>query len=189
MIILVVLALSIVVAFWRGGRFGNLAHLNLRWRGVILAGFLIQVLIFSSFWQDRAETYALTNWGYILSLLVLLVALVYNYRLPGMTVITLGFFLNFVAIALNGGYMPASPMAMQAAGRVVLLPGQMSSNSIGMGPQTILFFLGDVLAIPQGFIFPNVFSIGDIVIAIGAVILTQKGLLPSPTLPGQSPKT
>jgi hypothetical protein len=120
--------------------------------------------------------------------LLLLVALVYNYRLPGISVITLGFFFNFIAIALNGGYMPASPTAMEAAGRAVLLPGQISSNSIGMGPETILFFLSDVFAIPRGFIFPNVFSIGDIMIAIGAVILTQKGLVPSPTQPSQSPQ-
>jgi hypothetical protein len=183
MIILVVLALSIIVAIARGGRLQNLAHLNLRWRGVILAGFLIQILIFSSFWQERSETRAWTNWGYILSLLVLLVALIYNYRLPGISVITLGFFFNLVAIALNGGYMPASPTAMQTAGMPVLLPGQVVGNSIGMGPATVLFFLGDVFPIPRGFIFPNVFSIGDIVIAVGAVILTQKGLVRLPTLP------
>jgi hypothetical protein len=183
MIILVVLAVSIVVAFGRGGRFSNLTHLNLRWRGVILAGFLVQVIIFSTFWQERSETKALTNWGYSLSLLLLLVALVYNYRLPGMSVITLGFFSNFIAIALNGGYMPASPTALQTAGMTMLLPGEISSNSIGMGPETVLFFLSDVFALPRGFIFPNVFSIGDIVIAIGAVILTQKALFTSPHPP------
>jgi hypothetical protein len=183
MIILVVLAVSIVIAFARGGRLGNLAHLNLRWRGVILGGFLVQVLIFSSFWQGRIETKALTPWAYILSLSLLLVALVYNYRLPGMPVITLGFFFNVITVALNGGYMPASPTAMQTAGLSVLLPGQVMNNSIGMGPETVLFFLGDVFAIPRGFIFPNVFSVGDVVIAIGAVILTQKALLTFPLPP------
>jgi hypothetical protein len=180
MIILVVLAVSIIVAIVRGGRLQNLAHLHLRWRGVILAGFFVQVFIFSSFWQGRSETKPLTPWAYILSLLLLLVALCYNYRLPGMRVITLGFFFNFITVALNGGYMPASPAAMQTAGLPVLLPGQVMSNSIGMGPETVLFFLGDVFAVPRGFIFPNVFSIGDVVIAIGAVILTQKALLTSP---------
>jgi hypothetical protein len=183
MIILVVLAISILIALGRGGRFGNLVHLNLRWRGVILAGFLVQVIIFSSFWQERSETKSLTQWGYILSLLLLLVALVYNYRLPGMSVITLGFFFNFIAITFNGGFMPASPAAMQTAGMTALLPGQVSSNSIGMGPETVLFFLSDVFAIPRGFIFPNVFSIGDVVIAIGAVILSQKALLTLPDRP------
>ena len=183
MIVLVLLVLSIIIAFARGGRLQNLAHLNLRWRGVILSGFLIQVLVFSPFWEARNEPQALTQWGYLLSLSLLLVALLYNYRLPGMSVITLGFLFNFIAIALNGGYMPASPWAMQTAGRTVLLPGQVLSNSIGMGPDTVLFFLCDVFAIPWGFIFPNVFSVGDVLIAIGAVILTQKALLTSPDLP------
>lgn len=183
MIILVVLALSIIIALVRGGKLGNLANLNLRWRGVILIGFLIQVLIFSSYWQEKSETRSITQLGYVTALMLLLVALIHNYRLPGIPLITLGFFFNFVAIVLNGGYMPASPAAMQTAGLPVLLPGQVSSNSIGMGSETVLFFLSDIFAIPHGFIFPNVFSVGDVLIAIGAVILTQKTLVASPNLP------
>ncbi|MBI5648906.1 MAG: DUF5317 family protein [Chloroflexi bacterium] len=46
-----------------------------------------------------------------------------------------------------------------------------------MGLDTQLFFLCDIFAIPKGFIFPNVFSIGDILLTIGAVYLTQKTMV------------
>ena len=177
MIILVVLAVSIIVALLRGGRLGNLATLNLRWRGIIILGFLIQVLIFSSFWQNLSETRALTQYGYIASLCLLVAALAANRHIPGMPLITFGFLLNFITIAVNGGYMPASYSAMQSTALAPLLPAQVSSNSIGMGPETRLAFLGDIFAIPRGIPFSNVFSIGDVLIAIGAVYLIQRVLL------------
>lgn len=186
MFLLVVLAVAIVVALLRGGNLVHLASVPLRWRGVILSGFLIQVLIFSSFWQDRADTRGWTQFAYLLSLCLLVVALIGNRHIPGMTLLAAGLFLNFAAIAANGGYMPASPTAMQAAALRVLQPGEIANNSIGMGPDTRLGVLGDLFAIPHGIIFANVFSLGDVVIAVGAVYLIQKALvLPrSPTPAG-----
>jgi hypothetical protein len=183
MILLVVLGGSLVIALIRGGKISRFADLNLRWRGIILIGFLIQVLIFSNFWQGRIDTHALTPYIYLVSNGLLFIALVINYRLPGMPFLTLGLCLNLIAILFNGGYMPASPEALALAGHSSFTAGQISNNSIVMGPDTRLFFLGDIFAIPKGFIFPNVFSIGDILIAIGAVYLIQKTMVVSkPTL-------
>lgn len=183
MIVLLVLAVSIVVALLRGGRLGNLGLLNIRWRGVIILGFLIQVLIFSPDWQERDATRSVTQFAYLASLCLLVVALAVNYRVPGMKLIAFGFLLNFIAIAANGGYMPASLSALQNTGLAPLQPGQVSNNSIGMGPDTRLPFLGDVFAIPKGFPFSNVFSIGDVLIAMGAVWLIQEALVITPPLP------
>lgn len=174
MILFLVLALSLVIALVRGGKLDYLAQLNFRWTGLILAGFLIQVLIFSDFWQGNSDTSPLTPFVYLLSLVILLVALGINFRLPGLPLMTLGFGCNFLAIAANGGYMPSLNSAREVAGRVTLAAGQIVSNSIGVGPETRLVFLGDILAIPHDFIFPNVFSIGDALIAAGAFILIQK---------------
>ncbi len=177
MIILVVLAASIAIALLRGGSLGNLATLNIRWRGFILIGFLIQIIIFTPYWQEKSETRSLTQFAYLVSLCLLLVALAANQRIPGMKLITLGFFLNFLAIAANGGYMPASPSAFQMTKLPPLGPGEVSNNSIGMTADTRLPFLGDNFAIPKEFIFSNVFSVGDVLIALGAVYLIQKALV------------
>ena len=122
---------------------------------------------------------SLTQLAYLASLALLLVAVIANYRVPGIIIITCGFLLNFAVIAANGGYMPASATAMEIAGMPVLSPGHISNNSNGMAPETRLAFLADIIAIPKGFVFPNVFSVGDILIAIGAVYLIQKGMVVS----------
>lgn len=173
MILLVVLAAALVIAVARGGKIGNLALLSIRWSPLILIGLLIQVLIFSSFWQGNNEMRPLTQLGYLLSLGVLLVALIANRRLPGVAIMTLGFALNLTAIVLNGGYMPASPDALILAGLSHTQPGQISNNSIAAGPETRLLILADIFAIPAQLPFHNVFSIGDMLIALGAFFLIQ----------------
>lgn len=179
MFLLVVLVLALFVALIRGGKISRLADLNLRWRGVILIGFLIQVLIFSNSWQSRLDLQTLTPYFYLASMGLLVIALFANYRLPGMALITLGLCSNALAILFNGGYMPASPEALALAGQPPLPVGQITNNSIVMGPATQLFFLCDIFAIPKGFILPNVFSVGDILIAIGTVYMIQKTLVVS----------
>jgi CDP-diglyceride synthetase len=174
--IFVVLAVAIGIAFARGGKFSRLAQINFRLSALILAGFLIQVLIFSSPWQDDSQTRALTPYAYLLSLFLLLIALSQNQHLKGMRLITLGFALNALVIALNGGYMPTTPEARALAGQPVLAPGAVRNNSIGAGADTRLVFFSDIFAIPKGLPFPNVFSVGDVLIALGAAYLIYKGM-------------
>ncbi len=171
MFILVVVLIAIAVGVARGGKITNLAGLNIRWRGMIIAGFLLQVLIFTEFWQQRADLNSLTAAAYLLSLALLLTALVANRHLPGLNLISFGFFSNVLVIALNGGHMPSAPDARALAGRIPLEPGQVVSNSIGMGADTPLFFLGDVWALPWPGFLRNVFSVGDVLIAVGAFYL------------------
>jgi hypothetical protein len=174
MIILVVLLASLALAIVRRGKISNLGLLNIRWSGLIFIGLLIQLFIFQPFWQDRDETRALTQIAYLVSLTLLSLALLANLRLPGLAIISLGFCLNFIAIVLNGGYMPASPAAIAVSGLSQIDPGQAANNSIGAGPDTRVAFLTDIFAIPSLFIFHNVFSIGDVLIAVGGFYLIQR---------------
>lgn len=177
MFILFILIVSIVVGLLRRGKLARFIDINLRWRGVLIFGFLLQVLIFSEWWQTNPATKPITPYGYIASMIVLFVAVTKNFHIPGIRLITLGWCLNFSAILFNGGYMPASLDALALAGKPLRAPGEVWNNSIVMGPDTQLFFLCDIFAIPKGFIFPNVFSIGDILLTIGAVYLTQKTMV------------
>ncbi len=180
MIIFVVLAGSIVLALLRGGKLTNLGDQKVRWSPLILIGLLIQVLIFNSYWQEKIETRSVTPFAYLVSLLLVWTALAVNLHIPGMWLILFGFSLNLIVIALNGGYMPVLASARAVSGHRALAPGEVSNNVIGAEASTSLFFLSDIFAIPQGFLFPNVFSLGDVLIALGAVYLTQKIMLGSP---------
>lgn len=74
-------------------------------------------------------------------------------------------FLNIVAVLANGGHMPALPRALRAAGLVHVH----YNSSIAAAPN--LPWLVDRWAVPRFIHLGNVFSVGDVVIAVGAIVL------------------
>ena len=182
MIILFLMAGSILFALARNGKFMSLGKLRFRVPGLIFLGSAIQLIIFQKFWVENNETRPLTPAAYLISLSLLLVALVINHRVAGVKLLLLGFSLNFLAIVSNNGYMPVSPAARAIAGQSAIAAGQTLANVVGMGPDTRLEFLGDVFPIPRGFPFPNAFSIGDLLISIGAAYLIYRAMTVSPIL-------
>jgi Family of unknown function (DUF5317) len=87
-----------------------------------------------------------------------------NWRVPGMRLVALGGALNLVAICANGGVMPASPAALAGAGLAGDEPGFQNSAAVA-DPR--LAFLGDVFYVPASWPLSNVFSVGDVLIALG----------------------
>jgi hypothetical protein len=98
--------------------------------------------------------------------LVAAVFLAANWRLPGMPLVALGAAMNLVAIAVNGGIMPASPSALAGAGLPVDEPGFRNSAVL---PDPRLALLGDVFFIPASWPLSNVFSVGDVLLVLGVV--------------------
>lgn len=93
-----------------------------------------------------------------------------NRRLRGVNFVALGAGLNLAAIAANNGTMPASERAWNAAGYPVLTDHFANSN-VTDGAR--LWWLGDVFAIPKGYPFANVFSVGDVVIVVAVAYLAH----------------
>jgi hypothetical protein len=91
-----------------------------------------------------------------------------NVRLPGMPFVVLGTAANAVTIAANGGVLPASGDALRAAG---WSPGtgEFANSAALAAPR--LAFLGDNYVTPAWVPLANVFSIGDVLIAAGIVVL------------------
>jgi hypothetical protein len=87
-----------------------------------------------------------------------------NRHVPGMVLTALGAALNLLAIAANGGVMPASPAALSRAGLPADAPGFQNSAALD---EPRLAFLGDVFSIPASWPLSNVFSIGDVLIVAG----------------------
>jgi hypothetical protein len=93
-----------------------------------------------------------------------------NRHLPGLPLIAMGGALNLAAIVANGGVMPASAAALRLAG----LPAEAGFSNSAHVADANLAWLGDVFAIPSGWPFANVFSIGDVVVVIGLGYLTHR---------------
>jgi hypothetical protein len=107
---------------------------------------------------------------HVLSYLLVLVFLVRNFALPAMWVIACGGLLNFVVIVANGGVMPATSRALTAIGEK---PDAGSFVNSGAISHANLAFLGDVFALPRGMPLNNVFSVGDILIALGVLLMVH----------------
>ena len=151
-----------------GGRLRHLADLELHHRWTLLAAFGLQLTIVYAVphWPEALlQTGHLASYGFAAWFLWA------NRRVPGLLIIAAGGILNFVAIAANGGIMPASHAALATAG-LEDQPGQFAS-SVPVGDAK-LQFLGDIFAVPASWPVHNVFSVGDVCIVVGAFVLLHK---------------
>ena len=88
-----------------------------------------------------------------------------NFRNLILLPLFLGMALNAIAILSNGGRMPVNQEAWESTG----LEGAAHSN-VAVGADR-LAFLGDIFALPRELPLANVFSIGDLLLGIGTVML------------------
>ncbi len=167
MLLLYFLLAGVVIGLAHGGRLSDLAATRFRWWPVALAGLAFQALLFSEPLGSQVGSAGPTL--YVLSTVAVLAALTRNIALPGFALIALGASLNLIAIIANGGQMPADPAAVTALLGEARLPGDVFSNSVVAGSSAAFPMLGDTLVLPRPMPFANVFSIGDVLIGLGAV--------------------
>lgn len=143
-----------------GGRLSRLGGIRLRLVPVLLVAFAAQLLVISFLDGPQRLLQAVHIATYGVGFVVLWV----NRSVPGLPVLGAGALANGLAITVNGGTLPASPEALAAAG----LSSEAGFVNSGVLDQPHLAFLGDVFAIPAAWPLSNVFSIGDILIVLGA---------------------
>jgi Family of unknown function (DUF5317) len=161
--VLYALVIGVALGIALGGRPAGLGSLRFRWSGVMLAGLLVQVVLFSDTVAERIG--ALGPPIYVASTVLVLAAVVANRSIPGMAIVALGAVSNLAAIVANGGYMPAARSALDALGKSdpTTYSNSTTVESPALGPLT------DVFAMPPWLPFANVFSVGDVLIVVGVV--------------------
>lgn len=176
MLILAFVGVALVSVPLFGGRLDRLADVRFRRTPVLVTALALQLLITLSTRVPEGPSRLLHVVTYLLAGAFLLS----NRGVPGLWLITVGTGMNLLAIAANGGIMPASASALATAGRVAT--GPHFSNSMAVADPN-LAFLGDVFALPAPFPLANVFSPGDLLIALGAAValhgVTGSRLIPS----------
>ena len=168
MLIGAALLLCILSVPLTGGRLSRLGELEFRRAWLALAALVVQVLIISilpGVGENLAEQIHLASY------LLLGAFLVVNRHIPGLLVIAAGGALNFAAILANGGVMPAHPDAI-AAPRIPQDATEFANSAAAEGAP--LGFLGDVFHTPGWLPIHNVFSVGDLVIVLGAFLLLHR---------------
>ncbi|MES2209581.1 MAG: DUF5317 family protein [Chloroflexota bacterium] len=165
MFMLWAIPVGLIVGLVARGSVDGLLALGFRWAPLAVGGLLVQVVLFSEFGDRTAGD--LGPAIYILSTLAVFVAVARNWRLTGMPVVAFGALSNLVAITTNGGFMPADPRALEYAGFGG--PGD-HTNSIVLADPAVRP-LTDIFALPAGVPLANVFSVGDVLIGLGIVIV------------------
>ncbi|HEU0237319.1 MAG TPA: DUF5317 family protein [Candidatus Limnocylindrales bacterium] len=164
MFILYAIPAGILAGFLAGGRLDGLSTLRFRWAPLAIAGLLVQLVLFAL--PQGAELAAIGPAVYVGSTAAVLVALLVNVRLAGLSIVAAGAASNLLAIVANGGAMPVRAETLVTAG---LDPHDGFSNSV-VTTTPALEPLTDVFAIPAGVPLANVFSIGDALIAVGIAV-------------------
>lgn len=164
MLLLVFVLIALATVPLAGGRLGALADVTFRRNGLLGGALLLQVLVIVVLPRglgDVAPAVHLASYGLAAGFLVA------NRTVPGIALVGLGAAANLAAIAANGGVMPADPGAIATAG-IELDPTAFSNSTVVAGAR--LAFLGDVFAVPAGWPLANVFSVGDVVLVVGAFV-------------------
>jgi hypothetical protein len=174
MLLILPLIVTVALVPVLGGDLRRLAGLRLRHPWLLLAALGTQAWLIARPGRQTPFLTALELGAYPLALAFLYV----NRRIPGALIIAIGAASNFLAIAVNGGIMPAARGALLLAGRPLDYHGLYANSAALVHPR--LLFLGDVFAIPASLPFANTFSIGDVVIAIGAVVAVLRTTLGVP---------
>jgi Family of unknown function (DUF5317) len=166
MIIVVASLVAILTVPLTGRSLAPLARLSLRrvWLVWLSIGLQMVITMIAGFPNWLGQPLHLFTFG-------LSAAFLWNNRhLPGALLIGFGAGLNLAAIAANNGTMPASTWAWRTAGFEMISGDFENSNVVN---NARLSWLGDVFAIPKGWPFNNVFSIGDVVIVIAVAYLAH----------------
>jgi hypothetical protein len=163
MFLVAIVLISALAVPLLGGRLEALAEVRARLAWILLLALGLQVVSLSVPGVPEGLRPLLQLASYPAAGAFVLV----NRHLPGMLLIGLGALLNLIAMSANGGVMPASASALDQAG----LPRQQDSyTNSTLVQEPRLGFLGDVFAIPKPVPLHNVFSVGDVTIAVGVII-------------------
>ena len=171
-ILVVALVGGLLAGALLGGSLANLERLSLRLAWFVVLALALQIVAFSPVGHQLPSTVDVTL--HIASYVLLLSCVAANIRRPPIVCFGVGVVSNAITIFVNGGYMPASRAALRLAGFAV--SAQPHNNSVLAGAGTHLAFLGDVFALPHGVPLANIFSVGDILIAVGLAWMIADGM-------------
>ena len=143
-----------------GSKLSRLARRRWRHTWLVWLALAVQVVVISVL-PDRPGVSEAAHLGSY-ALAAAFVAM--NYCSVATLVIGVGGLLNLVAIAANGGVMPATRGALEASGWEPT-PGHFANSALVASPRVQL--LGDVFATPSWLPVHSVFSVGDVVIVAG----------------------
>lgn len=177
---MLVIFAGIIIGWIRKGSLLSLTNIRLKGLWILPVAYLAEHV---SVVALHGITYELTI---VCSYVALLAFCLLNLRVQGVVWTTVGTAANFLVMVVNGLRMPAYMPAVKQLDPT-LIPRLLAGNygkSIAMSATTHLNFLGDIFPF---YIKPaSLISIGDILFAIGFLILVQHAMCSGRVAPARA---
>lgn len=158
----------VALALLLRGRLARLSSLRLQHVWLIWAALLIQVVVISLLPSHDHTVLAAVHLATYAAAAGFAWA---NRKVAGAAPIFIGGAANLAAIVANGGTMPASRRALLASGWHPR-PGHFANSAVV--PHAHLSLLGDVFATPSWLPGHDVFSVGDVLVVVGFVLVVWR---------------
>ena len=171
MFVVIAIPIGVVVGLLLGGRIERLSQLQFEWAWLAVAGLAIQVVLFSTSFADTFPP-GVGEAIYVASTGMVLIAVWRNLAVPGLAVVAIGAISNLAAVVANVGVMPTTVEALRTAG----MGAEEGFSNSAVLPDPALAPLTDIFAIPAAVPLANVFSIGDVLIAVGLIATIALGM-------------
>lgn len=167
---LIAIATGLAVGWIKKGSLWAITNLKLRWLWILPVSYVVQIVSINYLHGN------IYKWMLVISYILLLAFCLRNVSVPGVWWTFAGTASNFLVMSFNNLRMPAyMPPIYQLSERMaVLLNNGDYGKSIAMGQNTHLNFLGDIFFLKLQ--PPTLVSIGDILFAIGIVVLLQHAM-------------
>jgi len=187
----VILLLAVLVGILLG-TFNAWRH-NVAWQpprldllGLVPLGFSLQFFaIYLPYTRSLFPDW-LAGLFIVASQAVLLGFCLLNIRKPGLVFVATGMALNLAVIIFNGGFMPVPVEAARALLPPPVFEQLEVGRRVGVGSKDVLLpqesialpWLADRFASPAGFFQTFLFSIGDVLVAVGVLLLLSQTTRP-----------
>lgn len=173
MVLALPVALGVVLGLVAGGDLRAVAKLRLRHLELFYLALGLQVVAFPfSFLPWTTNDHVATSM-WLASYAILGVAAIVNREIVGVPVIAAGMLSNVIAVVANGRHMPALPSALRAAHKHYAVHFNSAASA-----RPHLPWLVDRWAVPRWIHLGNVYSVGDVVIAVGVVLFVVAAMEP-----------
>ncbi len=144
---------------------------------IILSGFFVRGVVFKN--ESFIKFFVINfNYLHILSLFLIMLGLLLNYKNSGIFLMGIGILLNIIPVVVNGK-MPVDYNALLKVGEstnsssVHININALENNfslTHGLFENPKCRILSDIIPIPSPYYSPKVISIGDILVMIGLIV-------------------
>ncbi|MTI67739.1 MAG: hypothetical protein FH753_14225 [Firmicutes bacterium] len=174
------LVLSVVVGLIRGGKISRLSGLKFQSLWLFILALAIQAVIILFGVNTDSIVLEYIKELYVASYALLFIGIILNIKIRSLIVIALGAISNILVFAVNKGKIPISMEGLKLAGYndlIELLKNGEIALYTPLTSDTKYAYLSKLITIQKPYPFPQVLSIGDVIIALGLFIFIQSVML------------